>query len=437
MFSRYVFQNFLNSYFRFKKTKTIINFNRIKRLVTPYLLFLIIIILITANIRIAEGDIHYGSLKINPFFSLEGGYLDNINLERRGKETSAALILLKPGFGLNWNKTKFDLNIVYLYKIFEYTSNRNRIENREDYDFSSNINLKMGQSGNYFNIAGAYKYVATTEPTTIEERSERHKDSTIGLGFKLILSDRFKFATSPLFKSFNYTDPTFSLNRDRDTLIINNIFGITPFPKTWVLLQYRYEKTEYEHPNNSIVEDSRTNSLLTGLEWDATEKISGQIKGGYTWRDYLNTNPKINQRYSPKTWAVEIEIKYTPSDYTGLNLGYERTISDSYYEREESNNKNESIGGPYYSNRLKLNISHNLTYKILTRVNFNYYFSEYQKEDRREDLFQTSLALEYLFKRWIKGKFSYSYWNKQTNIDQPNIFSYSLNQILLGVDLLF
>lgn len=394
------------------------------------LLLLLILNPIMTGSVLAVGNIHFGSIEIHPFFSVREGYDSNISLARRGKEESSGYRVFTPGVRCDWKKTRYNIQLSYLYDICNY--DKKDVQDRDFYHLDSKYNFNFGKSGHDIDLDGKYSYRRTTEPATTEEEAESRKESNLNLGFKLNLRDRLGLGLYPSFTNYRYDDFDFAEERDRDIMRLSAKVSIRPFTRTGILLEYGYAKSEYRNTERAENDDSKTNSLLTGLEWEATAKLKGAVKAGYQWKDYIGKDPNEIGTGSPETWKVEVDLTHRFSDFTSFRLDLERRISDSTYETDDGQSAKY-----YYSNGIQFGLDHSLTYKVSTSLSIKYDYADYRNVPRRDEIWQFDLGLSYKFLDWISARVGYQNRTRECNVEDSDAYGYKSNQVNLGLNLVF
>jgi len=379
------------------------------------------------------GNIHFGSLEVHPFLNITEGFVNNPYLARKGFEKTSGFRSYVPGVRCDWQKTKYRLQLSYLYEIFRYDIKD--VDDKDLFDLDSAFDIQFGKSGHGLSVDGGYRYRKTSDPFTTEERAENRTEGDGRFGVRLNMRDRLGIAMNAGLVEHRYDDSMIADDKNRDVLTLTTKATLKPFTKTAILLEYGYIASDYCDPVQAARSDSTTQSLLTGLEWEATAKLAGAVKAGYQSKEYNNASGTGDR--TPKTWKVAVDLKQTFSEFTFLSLAMERRIEDSTFQyagREAEF---------YYSNHTKLGLDHQLTYKVGTWIDLAYTYSEYKNVPRRDEMYEFQAGIDYKFLDWIWGNINVSMRQRITNIseadtlDSPDTFDYRTHQLNIGLNLVF
>lgn len=393
-------------------------------------LFLVTIIIFSNHV-LAIGDINIGSLEFHPFLNSSSGYEDNVFLAPEGdpNEKSSAYTSYSPGLSCDWNKNNYRIQLSYLYEFFKY--DKSEVDDKDLFDLNSSFVFRFGKSGNGIDLDGGYRYRKTSDPFTSEQQADNRKESSSKFAVRFNLRDRFGLGFNSKLIKHRFMDDGLARKWNKDVINLSSKASIMPFTKTCILLEYGLTMIEYKDPNKSLNDDSKIHSLLTGLEWKATEKLFGAIKAGYQWKKYDYS--KGSGTGSPDTWKVEIGLKHTFSEFTSLQLSFERNIEDSDFKYSGKD------AGFYYSNQLQCVFNHKLNYKLETWLDVFYNYSDYNNVSREDEVWQLDLGLSYQFLDWIWASIDYQSRMRDTNIGSNELdsFDYKSNQYSVGLNLIF
>lgn len=198
--------------------------------------------------------------------------------------------------------------------------------------------------------------------------------------------------------------------RDRQD---NNFFVSLSYrmsPKMSLLAEYRYFDISYDHASDL---DSHEQYLLGGISWDITAKSRGILKLGYGGKDfnhslgshdYFTFELQLDHRFTPKTSVTCIAYR-KPTETDVRDMAFSMT------------------------NGLEVKLQHILTARLSTTAGFIFEQDEYEKtptatESVDSDIYETYLALQYEFRRWLKAAVGYSYTVKNAS---PSDLEYRTN----------
>ncbi len=356
------------------------------------------------------------------------GYAYNVYLtpdwDANGKKSSSYMSY-SPGLTCDWNKTRYRIQLSCLSESFRYDNKD--VDDRNLFDLDSKLVFRFGKSGNGINLDGGYRYRKTTDPFTSEQQATNRKEKSAKFNVRFNLKDRFGLSLNSKLIQHRFMDDIPASKWNKDMITISSKADLRPFTKTGILLEYKVVISEYKDPNKASNYDSKIHSLLTGLEWEATAKLSGAIKAGYQWKEYNELN---NQ---PHTWRLEVDLKHTLSELTSLQLSFERNIEDSDF------NHTSKDAGVYYSNQIQFAVNHKVSYKIETWIGIYYNYSDYKDVSRKDEVWQFDLGLGYQFLDWIGAFIKYQSRNRATRIgsDDTLDLDYKSNQFSVGINLKF
>lgn len=202
-------------------------------------------------------------------------------------------------------------------------------------------------------------------------------------------------------------------------------------PKTSALFQYTYVTREYPDQDSSFAQDFYRNDFYVGLVWDATSKLTGEAKVGYSFMDYDNQYNSVGQEYQNKdTWIAAVNLSWQATARLVLTGGLERAIrqstqsmSGSTYPNNYYLDTNASVGARY-------SILNNLTAFAMVLAGLNDYNSLDGTDAREDDVFKGQIGLEYSFLRHLYLTGSYLYDYRDSNKDN---LSYTDNVFYVGL----
>jgi hypothetical protein len=254
------------------------------------LLFLFAIIIFSNN-SLAIGNIHFGSLVFQSLLNTSSGYVNNVYLAHEGDpnepKKSSAYISYSPGLICDWNKNKYRIRLSYLYEFFEY--DKIEVDDKGLFDLDSKLDFRFGKSGNGIDLNGGYRYRKTSDPFTIEQQAANRKETSAKFAAGFNLRDRFGLSFNSKLIRHRFIEDAPARKWNKDMVNLSSKASMRPFTKTDILIEYGLAIIEYKDPNKSLYDDSKIHTLLTGLEWKATEKLFGAIKAGYQWKKYDNS----------------------------------------------------------------------------------------------------------------------------------------------------
>ena len=188
--------------------------------------------------------------------------------------------------------------------------------------------------------------------------------------------------------------------------------------KLRALLEYNYTYIDYDHhvenPYPDTSGDLRSNAyfnqLLAGIDGRITSKLTATAKAGYQARNYTE-----QERDDYDGMVGYLVMKQAFSPYSQLELGAERTLSESTY----------TISNYYKKIRGWIRYDHQLSHKLRGMLDFTYLNHRYPAASRDEtspdrkrhdDIWRGAAELTYRIQPWLNFKFRYSYLTRDSNI---------------------
>ena len=202
------------------------------------------------------------------------------------------------------------------------------------------------------------------------------------------------------------------------------------WPKTSAFVGYGFSSREY--PSSSS-DNNNMHTPFVGLTWDPTSKLTGVIKFGYTFQNYVNEVSGRNN--SPNSWAASVGTIYRFSRYTNLNVSLQRSIQQNLSFNNDA----------YKSTGVWVSLNHEWTalqmasYLSFSYVNGAYIFGSFDPstgllENRNDNTMTFGAGVSRPFTRWARLRLDYSYINNASNFF---IYEYNEHRVLLGVQLSF
>jgi hypothetical protein len=367
------------------------------------------------------GNIHVGQLDIHPSLSVKEEYTDNI-YELSDHETGSAITTTSPGIAFQLPLQKHLLNMDCRAEFIEPSRHQNyQTENyfaniMLDLDFNR-LNIQIGDNWARDSVAPDYEK---------DIRNDYYQN-------RFFLDTSYKLAG-------RYKIEGFFRNENRDFNSFHKSWQVDPELDNYTQnevgfdLFYRFLPLEYGYTNINNKDmglpstDSDTQRLWLGLTWEATSKITGEIKGGFTDRNYDGDIDDFNG------FGMKVDIKYQLTSYTTIGLnGFRRPVDTAVTEEE-------GVYGPYYvSTGGTLSVDHKLTHKISANAHVSYINDHYEEKGiygkkREDDRIGFGVGINYQVQDWLGCGVSYSYVDKDSDVE---IEDYRTNIIAGKISLVF
>ncbi len=203
----------------------------------------------------------------------------------------------------------------------------------------------------------------------------------------------------------------------------NSFFGSLSYrvsPKLSLLAEYRFFGISYDKTGEL---DSNEHYILGGVSWDITAKSKGILKAGFGLKEF--DHPLGSYNYF--TFELQLDHRLTPKTSVIFNAFRKSSETD--------------VSGMSFSltNGLDVRLQHILTARFTSTAGFLIADDRYEKgltltEDVDSTIYQTYLALQYEFRRWLKGTVGYAYTVKDSSLSEleyrSNTFYFSLTSAI-------
>lgn len=182
-------------------------------------------------------------------------------------------------------------------------------------------------------------------------------------------------------------------DRQDNTLYASVSYKLSP--KMRLIADYRYLNIAYDKSNEL---DSNEHYLMAGIEWDITAKSKGLLKVGYEVKDFEHTN----ESFGDFSFEAQIDHSFTPR--TSFSLRAFRKTSET------------NVSGMAFSvtDGLETKLQHSVNPRLTSSAGFLIMSDNYKTWPDLTGgfdsmLYQVNLALQYSFRRWLKGGIGYAY----------------------------
>jgi hypothetical protein len=367
---------------------------------------------------------HLGPVNIAPFLGYDGIYRSNIFQTSTDKK-SDFINTINPGlrFELPVAKTN-KVSMGYLGNYFIYS----RYNNNSHYDHNLNADAAFNFPRWGFRVGNTLR-IATEERTALNARQRDYNWESPYLSTTYKFADRWKIEGN---YQMDYLSFLKRIDSTSDRLY--NTLGTTLFykfwPKTSALVQYI--AVIRNHPFNTI-NDNTVHTLLGGLNWDPTAKLSGTAKAGYTKSVYHHDIPGRDN--IPDSFALSVQALYRFSRYTNLGLVAQRSLQEDA----------DSANSAYLNTGLYGTLNHLFHYfQVNAYISVSYYNNKYlfntvdpgtdELKKRNDNIFSAGGGLSRPLTKWLRVRIDYTFYNKGSNF---STFSFNEHKLLLGLQTSF
>jgi hypothetical protein len=200
----------------------------------------------------------------------------------------------------------------------------------------------------------------------------------------------------------------------------DHIYGLAIFyrltGKTAVFGQFRQKWAEYNAQNDghsiwnaSTSRDYLRTSVFGGLRFEEGGKLSGEVKLGYSLKDFDNDKDPLGRDYKDdETWSAEASVDYQFRPRTRLTALVNRSIEGAP-DADSASYVNTSVG---------LKVAQRIGNRIYTGLGFSWGRYDYSEEapDRprkRFDIYRTHFDIQYRIMKWLYAGAKYNFISKQ------------------------
>ena len=211
----------------------------------------------------------------------------------------------------------------------------------------------------------------------------------------------------------------FTRPRDRDETTLGSTFFYPVAPKTDVLFEYEYKDIHY--PTPFLLQpplDSNEYYVTTGVQWEITPNLTSTAKAGYVDKAFDNPQRKD---WDGLGWSVQLVMQPREQDSVlvrSMRAPEETTEQGDFIKRENL----ETVWTHDWSDRVHTQLG-----GLIGRDTY-----EQALNDRKDDIYNVTVRIDYDFRRWASFYTSYTYDHKDSNVQT---FRYTDNGFRIGVEL--
>jgi hypothetical protein len=370
-------------------------------------------------------SINYGGFRITPVVNTELAYVDNVTYVRDPESIIESYRLTVAPQVEFYTENNFSRQrLVY------------RLENAQYYSSSED-----NYTDHFLNYSASAFFTDTQSVllrVSLEEGHEaRGQGFTAGRADILTSTDNFTdifisgeymlgssrstiFATGLLsYRDLDYDlDITPLFNRDREELSagLSAKYRFSPFAR--IALDIERDDIQYAADSTNFTTlDSTRDSILIGVDWDASAFLSGTAQIGYEERDFVS--PQRKDFYGVD-WYVD--VTWQPTSIMSLTL-----LSD--FDTRENN----ALGDFIDTTNSRLVWKQKWLERLQSTVGLGYARQEFQGLDptieyREDSTTSVNFAVDYQFRRWLNFTTFYNYSTRSSNL-----LSIDFNRRVLGL----
>jgi hypothetical protein len=387
-----------------------------------------------------DGRIHIGHFTIIPGLALQEEYDDNIFLKNGDNNTTELkasdwVTHLRPSLVARYDMMErgaLSLGYTGDFAYYNTYSNNNWASNNIAFtgNYKAPVGLIVGINNNYVNSDDPYSDVNYYQ---LGQKTKRWTDDLqTKIGYEFV--DKFR-----ILAFYNYYKQQYALEQDYSQNYDSNEVGagveMRVMPMTWAFLRYYTGETDYTShpasvPNFSDANDAdyKWNKVNTGLTWDATAKISGELNLGYQW---LTANNQVDPYGTPyednNNWIASTRVSYqaTPKTRVGAELFRATRFTGG------------DLSEFYVETGFGVNLKQDVMTKGVLRAGAGYAVDNYNQpaSDNREDgIYNALIGFDYYVKEWLRIGVEYRYWERDSNI---RIYDFTDNRFMMTVGVVY
>ena len=366
-----------------------------------------------------------GPVLVTPYMEYDGLYRSNIFSSPT--DTKGDFVnLLSPGVQLEVPIASLHrLSVGYLGNYWVYS-----IHGEQDhFDHNANIDALLNfRGGLSVRFGNAFRAATEEADTQIARNRPYLRDTPYALA-AYNFTDKLKIQAIYSYDIWQYDQGIDKFNNYREHVAGAYLY-YKFLPKTSAFVGYGFSSREYPsfQADNNIKQ-----TPFVGLNWDPTSKLTGQIKFGYTFQNYVNDVSGRNN--SPNSWAASVGAIYRFSRYTTFNASLQRSIQENISFNNQA----------YKSTGVWVSVNHDwAALQMASYLSFSYVNAAYigesinpgtdQFQNRTDNTMTFGAGVSRPITRWARLRLDYSYINNASNFF---IYEYHEHRALFGVQLSF
>ncbi len=374
------------------------------------------------DIKQIPGNIHVGNLRIHPYIDSSISYTDNIFREA-DSEKGSTIYNVKPGVLLQWAILKHFVQLDYHADI--QSADRFHEEyDTEDHYLNGLINLDF----NRFNVllTDNWQRAANLPDYEGDIRDQYYQNQFRGeVSYRLCNRYKVKaFYMNEIRNYGNYKARPNAYDPELDNYWKNE-YGFDLYyrilPKTSVFLEYAY--TDINNKDENLPDtDSENHRVWAGIKWEATAKINGVLKGGWSRREYDGPSDDWDG------FGMKGDVTYNYSSFTRFSLQCFREPVDTTVTTAVRTPAGIRVQGDYGTYYITSGVSFSVEQRcprfpgLSAKAYFSYTNDDYQEkgmfaDERDDDRFRYGVDVDYQATKWVKCGVGYSYETNESNFD--------------------
>ncbi|MDD5302940.1 MAG: outer membrane beta-barrel protein [Elusimicrobia bacterium] len=391
-----------------------------------------------------QPNIHYGQLALHPYYQFSEVYDSNIYLVPRDRPNN---VIVGGGVRGSWiTKNELALETVLPWRKlhtlaagYDFESNNYTTDARANDTINQNAHLDYAYAGAYgLTFKAGDRYLNTTDQA-FSQLVDRNRRWANELYTSLDYNPENGYMAGGVDANHTvnkYLGPAIGRGLNRYSQSAGFNVGYKVQPKTKLYVSYHRSLTHYtvhrELPDQD--KDSKSHDLGFGLSGVIAPKVTGQVEGGLTYREYDEAPVGAATRVT-RNFTVATNVVYKPTDRTDVILALSRGLQESISD----------VNRFYISNSATLDVKHKLPRKFSVGVNLAFGLDKYPdtqfigntgaQGNRRDDIYQGGAWVTYDIQAWLTTGLSYVFRERDSTFSGE--FNYQDQQTAWNLALKF
>ncbi|MEJ7137283.1 outer membrane beta-barrel protein [Amphibiibacter pelophylacis] len=333
----------------------------------------------------APRAINYNGFFITPSITLGAGVNDNVDLVENGKRSSNFLTISpEVTVSIPYRDQRVDIGLRATTNLYGASGTQNTTTAELAATGTHPLDARNGLTWR----AGLQRGADAARPTATGSTTDLWNQAVLGGVYRYGAQD----ALINLEGELGYQGRRYSNNRaDTRTADFNALKAAGRVfyrvgPKTRLVGEYRVTGTNYINDLTPSL-DNTDHKLLAGVDWDASDALSGRILAGYEIKNYKDS---ARSRYKGLTY--EGGLTWKPIERTQFDLTASRSGTDAGAGVNTGTN----------GTGLGLAWTHQWRPWISSIASVGYGRSDYEGTSRTDDSKTVRLGVSYDFRRWLR-----------------------------------
>ena len=379
-----------------------------------------------------QTGIKLGPFRFKPGLQFNSTYTDNARFTNQNKE-SAFLFSVDPSFSFTLSKGMKLKD----YLSFGYDGDLGAYLNLGSYNYTTHnlwadLNL-MERPTTYMRLRETISYTDNPYGTqefvglgTAVSRLLNQADFVVGRKLPGNYSVELGYQNAwENYLATTYEDWTSVTNTLNPTLL----YELTG--KTKLLAQYSFGYRDFYQQPPAFSSNYTVQQAMAGFRWAATARLSGELKGGYAFRQFLNEFNELGVPYLNNNVPVyAANLRYLISSKSTVELNLNRQfLMGTISSRDIA-----IVGNSYTRDTFGLSFTTNVSKRLAFNLAGNYYLDQYDDTGLfaglTEHWYYATLNFRHQLRRHIWWGLGYQYQNRDSPIPVNN---YKVNAVTASI----